>query len=205
MDINTLLVQGLTLGLAANILPGPMMIFSLSQIIKRGTLSEMIIQFGATAINIVRIALAFMLFSVLPQNEILFGLLSLFGAIFLLYMAYGNFTYKSDIQVPATVTDNPFLQGVLGNILNAAAYIFWLTVGGPIILSAGSIANGLSFALGFLISITLCGIIIALVAGRIKVYLASNYYVYVIRLLGIVLIIFAVLFFKQALSHFSIS
>lgn len=205
MELNYLL-QGIALGAAAGLLPGPVMMFSLAQVIKSSVWSGFKVQLGATFMDIVRILITFFLFSLLPQNETLIGVISFVGGLFLLYMAYGNFTYKPQLQLEKQVVTNPLAQGMLGNILNSSAYIFWLTVGGPIIIQAsrnGANFGGISFALGFLISITAIGGIIALLAGRIKVYLASKYYTYVIRGLGLVIVFFALLFFKQAYLYIS--
>lgn len=196
------LVQGLVLGSAAGILPGPVMMFSLSQVLKNSTWSGFKVQLGATLIDIVRIIITIFLFSYLPHDKLLVGIISFVGGLFLLYMAWNNFRYQPNFEVPDKIASNPLAQGALGNILNTSAYIFWLTVGGPIMLAANnsgaSWGGVILFALGFLIAITVLGAVIAILAGRIKRYLSSIYYTYTIRALGLVLIIFAVLFFKQA-------
>lgn len=198
------LLQGLALGFAAGILPGPVMMFAISQVIKKGAWAGVKVQFGATAMDIIRIIVTIFLFSYLPQNKLLIGSIAFVGGLFLLYMAYGNFIFKPEFDVSEAIVTKPVLQGMLGNILNAAAYVFWLTVGGPIILAAnisGSRWAVLLFAIGFLVTITGIGTAVALLADRAKHYLSSKYYVYTIRALGLVLIVFATLFFKQAYHY----
>lgn len=193
--------QGILLGITAGVLPGPVMMFSLAQVIKVSAWSGFKVQLGATMMDIVRILIVFLLFSYFPFSDAFAGAIALLGAIFLLYMAYGNFTYQPKTEDSSVEIGNPIWQGIIGNISNASAYIFWFTVGGPIILksnAAGSYDGSILFALGFLLAITAIGGLIAGLAGKVKEYLASKYYLYFIKFLGVVLIVFALLFFNQA-------
>lgn len=207
MDLNIgFLLQGLILGAVAGIMPGPVMMFILSQVLKKGVLAGIKVQVGATLLDVVRILITFFLFSYLPQNQYLIGSIAFVGGIFLLYMAYGNFTYKPQLENSNSFVAKPLLQGMLGNILNAAAYVFWLTVGGPIILSAQSagLVSVLIFAVSFLVSIFGINLVVILLAGRVKVYLSSKYFVYTIKGLGLILVIFAVIFFNQSYHYFAL-
>ncbi len=199
------LSQGLLLGAAAGILPGPVMMFSIAQVLKNDTWSGFKVQLGATLMDIVRILIVFSLFSFLPQNQYLIGSISFLGGVFLLYMASSNFNYQPKLDNSSSKISNPIYEGMMGNILNSAAYVFWLTVGGPIILTAnqtGLYLSGFMFALGFLISITFIGGLVAFFAGSVRQYLASHYYIYIIRVLGVVIIFFAALSFNQAYQYF---
>jgi threonine/homoserine/homoserine lactone efflux protein len=205
MDTNlSYLLQGLAFGLLAGILPGPVMMFAIGQVIKKGAFEGIKVQLGATMLDVVKIILAFALFSVLPVSDTLLGIIAIMGSIFLLYMAYGNFTYQPQLEIPRGITSLPLTQGILGNILNAASYVFWFTVGGPLMIAAQKAGNNVTvifFVLGFLLSITAIGIAVAFLASRIKYYLSSAYYIYAIKALGIVLVIFSLLFLKQAINY----
>lgn len=199
--INTLPVQGFILGAIAGALPGPVTMFILAQVIKSGSWAGLKVQLGATGMDVVRISLVFLLFGYITYNSKLAGIIAALGGLYLLYMSYGNFVYKTGLSESRSSISNPYLQGVVGNISNASAYIFWFTVGGPIILQSARSGNKIGsmfFALGFLLAITIIGALIAILAGRIKTFLSTKSYLYIIKFLGLVLVMFAFLFFRQS-------
>jgi threonine/homoserine/homoserine lactone efflux protein len=93
-------------------------------------------------------------------------------------------------------------KGIITNVLNPHPYLFWITVGAPTIVK-GYRVNLLSvvfFILGFYLFLVGSKIMIALVFDRYKTFLKSDTYVYLIRTLGFVLLVFSVLFFKEGLN-----
>ncbi len=79
------------------------------------------------------------------------------GGLFILYLAWGAFRADStdtSIQTPAVDKRSGLtgaLQGAAMNALNPAPYIFWGTVGGPLLLNGWRISPwiGASFLIGF--------------------------------------------------------
>ena len=92
-----------------------------------------------------------------------------------------------------------FKKGLLANFLNPNPYLFWITIGAPTIVRALDI-NVVSAAL-FIVFMYLClvgsKILVALVVGKSKRFLKSKNYIYTIRILGVILILFAFIFVKQ--------
>ena len=58
------------------------------------------------------------------------------------------------------------------------------------------------FILSFYFSLVGSEIMVAFVTGRSRYFLKSRNFIYTIRALGLVLLIFAALFFKNALGYF---
>jgi|GEM_PF-2738618 len=182
------------------------MVIIIARALQDGWKTGITISLGALAIDIIRVLSAVFILGILPRTNAVFRIIDVAGALFLLYMAYTAFTYKPSLVLPSAERRGVLL-GMVGNLLNPSAYLFWLTVGGPIMLAArnsGSSLGEVGFASGFLLAVTAVNIFVALLAGKIRSYMDSVYYKYVLGALGLVLVVFACLFLKQA-YHFLIA
>jgi len=102
--------------------------------------------------------------------------------------------------------DNALLRGITTNLLNPNTYMFWLTIGGPRILESAQvhISATILFILGFYTMLVGSKTAVAIVVDRSKTLVKSKYYAYIIRALGIVLIVFALTFVRDALEYVGI-
>lgn len=162
--------------------PGPDNIFVLVQSIANGKKYGLATVVGLMTGCIVHTTLvAFGVSEVLKRNESLFFIIKLFGAIYLLYLAYQ--VYKSDAKI-AFSTDNVqqkttfqlFKTGFWMNVLNPKVTIFFLAFF-PQFLFSDSISNVLQFyVLGGLFILTSFTIFssIALLAGNIANYTQNH-------------------------------
>jgi threonine/homoserine/homoserine lactone efflux protein len=80
--------------------------------------------------------------------------------------------------------------------------MFWLTVGGPRILESAQvhISAMILFIIGFYMMLIGSGTVVAIVVDKSQNLVKGKYYVYVIRILGIVLIVFASFFVRDFLE-----
>ena len=60
------------------------------------------------------------------------------------------------------------------------------------------------FILGFYVCLVGSKVLVAIVVGKSRRFLRSTHYIYVIRFLGIVLLIFAALFIQDSLQYFGL-
>ena len=96
--------------------------------------------------------------------------------------------------------------GAVVNALNPHPYLFWVTVGVPMILKVRQvdpIAPWL-FILGFYVFLVGSKVFIALIVGRFRTFLEGKVYLYIMRGLGVVLAGFAVYLFWDALVRFGV-
>jgi threonine/homoserine/homoserine lactone efflux protein len=86
--------------------------------------------------------------------------------------------------------------------LNPHTYLFWLSVGSPIVLETlkTDASATVLFLLGFYTFLIGSMTFVALVVDRSKSLVNSKYYSYVIRVLGIVLILFALAILTEGLK-----
>ncbi|MPM81327.1 hypothetical protein SDC9_128379 [bioreactor metagenome] len=79
------------------------------------------------------------------------------------------------------------------NLLSPHPYLFWLTVGSPIIVKAymQGLTYAAAFVMCFYLSLIGAKIILAIVVNRSRSFLEGKMYIYIMRVLGFVLMFFA--------------
>jgi threonine/homoserine/homoserine lactone efflux protein len=143
-----------------------------------------------------------MVISRLSHYHTALGILTLAGGLFLLYLAYENITYSTKNEI-STVQIKTFSKGIIANFFSPHPYLFWILIGGPILLKAREInlIIPLLFVITFYIMLVGSKILIALLTNGLKNILQSKTFIYFIRSLGVVLIIFSVLLFIDAVNY----
>ena len=162
--------------------PGPDNIFVLTQSIVNGKKQGFATVFGLMTGCIIHTSLvAFGVSAIIKNNENIFLLLKVFGASYLLYLAYK--VYQSDAQITFS-TENVqkkskiqlFKTGFLMNVLNPKVTIFFLAFF-PQFLFSKDLSVVLQFyILGFifiLVSFVIFGSI-AFLGGKISTYIQQN-------------------------------
>ena len=92
-------------------------------------------------------------------------------------------------------------KGALVNFLNPSPYLFWLTVGGPKVVEAWmhSAFTAVWFLVGFYMCLVGSKMLMAIVAARSKQLLAGKLYRYVMRILGVALIVLGFVLLQEGL------
>jgi len=200
-EISAALGAGLVLGLTAGLSPGPLMTLVLAQTLRHGARDGLLVAAAPLLTDVPIILLALLLLSRLADSAMLLAGIGLIGGLYILYLAYR--TYHSG---PLTMLDRDsspgsLLQGVLVNALSPHPYLFWATVGAPIVFRAGAVdpAAPWLFLGGFYLLLVGSKIGIALLVGRYRTRLAAGVYPYLMRLLAAALLIFALLLIHDAL------
>ena len=161
------LLQGTGYGFSAAAQPGPFQAYLISQTLARGWRHAFPAAFAPLVSDGPIIALCVLVLSQVPQW--LQRGLYLAGGCLLLYLALG--AYRNwrlyDLGAPAASAEagRGLLHAALMNALSPGPYIYWTLVTGPILLRGWreSPAMGLSFLLGFYVSIVLSLLLIVAV------------------------------------------
>jgi len=132
----------------------------------------------------------------IAADRLVIGVISLFGAAFLTYLGVTNLRAKIGEFEPKATGGNALVRGIVTNLLNPSTYMFWLTIGGPTILESAQvhISATVLFILGFYVTLIGSNVAVVMIVGKSRTLAKSRYYAYVIRVLGIVLIVFAASF-----------
>ncbi|WP_293294269.1 LysE family translocator [Allomuricauda sp.] len=177
-----ILIGFLVSSIALALSPGPDNIFVLAQSISNGTKAGMATVFGLVSGCLVHTTLlAFGVSEIIKRSDALFFAIKLFGAVYLLFLAYK--VYQSDASImldkegqPAKSPRNLFWTGFTMNVLNPKVTIFFLAFF-PGFLFSDTLDTVIQFyALGllFMLSALLVFGTIAFLAGSISNYLTRN-------------------------------
>ncbi|WP_228235410.1 LysE family translocator [Allomuricauda sp. M10] len=168
--------------LALALSPGPDNIFVLTQSISNGVKSGLATVYGLVSGCLVHTTLlAFGVSEVIKRSDTLFFAIKLFGALYLLFLAYKVFRSDDTIllnkeMTPSKSAKKLFMTGFTMNVLNPKVTIFFLAFF-PGFLFSDTLNNVLQFyVLGLLFM--LCALIVfsllAVLAGSISKYLTTH-------------------------------
>jgi threonine/homoserine/homoserine lactone efflux protein len=140
----------------------------------------------------------------LSEANLILGLISLTGAVFLSLLGYESLRAKGlDLDRPQPPRRSSVLKGALANVLSPYPYLFWFTVGGPLMTKSMSsgIAGPLSFVVTFYLMLVGSKVLLAVLVGRSKHILHGRVLVIVLRVLGVLLILLAIQLLGDGLTR----
>jgi threonine/homoserine/homoserine lactone efflux protein len=199
----TALASGALLGLFCGLAPGPLLALVLAQTLRHGPREGCKIALTPLITDAPVIALALALAARLAQLRPLLGIVSIAGGAFLLYLAWDGFR-------PARVTgeapaDRPrsWFKGIVTNLLNPHPWLFWLTVGAATLAKAMAQSRlvAAAFLCGFYLLLVGSKVLLVLLAARSRDFLAGRPYQVVMRVLAVMLALFAFLLFREGWQH----
>lgn len=189
-------VSGVLLGLSAGLSPGPLLALVFTETIRFGTAGGVRVSLAPLISDAPIVAVSFWVLSRFSDVEPLLGVISLCGGAFLAYLAWESLAFEGTEVQASPERSRSLRKGVLANFLNPNPYLFWFSIGSPILLRAAQ--AGAVHAAGFLgaFYLMLVGSKMALAVGlgRSRNLLKRRWYVYTIRGLGTVLAGFALWF-----------
>jgi len=204
MDI--FLSAGITLGLSAGFSPGPLSTLVISHSLRYGTREGIKVAMAPFITDVPIVLLSVFVMAQLHDSKTAFGIISMIGAAVLFYLAYESFRVDK-VSVETDAADSrSVLKGSLVNFLSPNPYLFWLTIGGPKVVEAwmDSAVAAVEFLVGFYVCLVGCKVIMAIVAARSKHLLDGKAYRYLMRFLGVALIILAFVLLKEGLVFLSV-
>ncbi len=197
---------GLGLGLAAGFAPGPLSTLVLSLSLRHGAREGILAAMAPLVTDTpVVIASLFALFSLSRAGWVL-GLLSLAGGLFAAWLGVGGMRYAGGRDEPSAPAPRSLRQGITANFLSPHPYVFWLTIGAPLVVGAWQKRplGAVLFLLLFYVSLVGSKVAMALAAGRTRALVSGRTRVAVVRVLGLLLLAFAILFIRDGLRRLSV-
>ena len=196
---------GVVFGLAAGLMPGPLLALVIQQTLRHGPREGIKVAAAPLLTDLPIVAAALFALNRLVDADGVLGAISLLGAAFLSCLAYESVTTDLAAHAGPATTPRSLQKGVAANLLNPHPYLFWLTVGAPILWHAW--ATSPVNAAGFLVAMYGCLVgskmLLALLVGRGRTVLTSRAYVLLVRALGVMLLVFALLFLRDGLRYLS--
>ena len=196
------LASGLLLGITCGLSPGPLMALVLLQALRHGTREGCKVACVPllSDLPMVVVALAFALHAAQIQRAL--GIICLLGSVFILFLAVESFR-PARLESAKAQPPNSLLKGTLVNLLSPYPWLFWLTIGTGILAQAikESWVVVAVFLGVFYFGLVGSKLVIAVMAGRSRQFLGGRAYRVVMGLLGMLLGVFAALFFRQGLLY----
>lgn len=198
---------GIVLGLTAGISPGPLLTLVISETIMYGRKEGIKIAIAPILSDLPIILLCLFLLSQIPEQSSIIGIISFSGATFLLYLAYKHITYSNTSIKLEKSKPYSFKKGFIANLLNPHPYIFWFTLGPAILNKALQVNTGAAIIFFGLFYICLVGskILVSILVEKSKQFLQNKIYIYIIRFLGLILVLFAIYFIREGLNLLDIT
>ncbi len=187
--------------MSAGFAPGPLLTLVVAQTLKHDTREGVRVAVAPLITDLPIIVAALLILSRLTHFRYLLGGISFFGGMYVLYLAYES------LQTEPVVLDIPcgaphsFRKGALINALNPHPYLFWTTVGAPLMLQAwpDNRFSPLVFMASFYIFLVGSKLFLVFLVGRSRTFLMSRGYLWIMRLLGVFLGLSAVVLMRGAL------
>ncbi|MDK2820060.1 MAG: hypothetical protein PWP31_25 [Clostridia bacterium] len=199
--MTSFLIGGLIFGLSAGLSPGPLFTFVITQTLKHNIKEGIKVALSPLATDILIIFIGYFLLSKLRELNFFLGIISLLGGLSVLYLSYESLKTKPVSLEIDNSNPGSLKKGMIINALNPHPYLFWFTVGVPIIINAKntSFLLALGFIINFYLALIGSKVLIAILVDKSKNFLTSKWYIYVMRILGVLLFIFALLLIKNSL------
>lgn len=141
--------------------------------------------------------------SYMQNTEFLLAIISFAGAIFLIYLGIQTIKIKG-FSIEGKERSNAALKkGMITNILSPHPYMFWLLVGTPLLFKAyqSALMQAVYFLIGFYLLLISSKMLLAIISEKSRKFMQSRVYVSVMRILGLVLLVFAAILLTDALAY----
>lgn len=191
-----LLFAGILLGIYAGLSPGPMLLLVVSQTIKHDFKEGLKVAFAPLISDIPIIIISLIIISFLEGYKSILGIIFILGGLYLVYLAYESFKFKP-LDVDVEVSNLKSLRkGVTLNLINPSPYIFWITIGSPIIIPAYMVnpVAPFEFIISFYIFLVGAKICVAYITGRSREFVTGKFYLHIMNILGVLISIFAIIY-----------
>jgi len=196
-----LAIAGIMLGVVEGIKPGPLLTTVIKETLTNGFKGGIRAASAPFFTDGPLILFSIFMAGWIANQPLVFCGIAILGAIFLTRMGMECFNPEiPDIDSTDVDLNQSFKKGILTNLLNPNAYIFWLLIGGPLMATVADsepIAP-FAYAISFLISIVLVKITIAYFFSKAQVNLSSDRYLLTLKICGLAMFIFAGSFLYKA-------
>ena len=199
----TYLTMGAVFGLTAGISPGPLLTLVISETLRNNKTEGVKIALAPLITDIPIVLLTIFILSKMTSSDIILGLISILGGIFIAYLGYDSIRSKGieiDVQ---NLKPKSIRKGIIVNILSPHPYIFWLMVGAPITVKAyqASPVAAFVFIIAFYVMLIGSKISIAMIVDKSRAVLKNKVFIWTLRILGLVLLIFTIFLNKEGMNY----
>jgi threonine/homoserine/homoserine lactone efflux protein len=205
-EIITYLAMGAVFGLTAGISPGPLLTLVISETLRHSRAEGVKIAIAPLITDIPIVSLTIFLLSSMTGSGIVLGIISVLGGMFIAYLGFESIRSRGLGVETSQARPKSIRKGILVNMLSPHPYVFWLTVGAPVTLRAyqSSHVGAFAFIMAFYTLLVGSKISVALLVDKSKALLKQRVYIWTLRILGLVLMVFAIYLIREGLNYFGL-
>ncbi len=202
----SLLVTGALFGLSGGLSPGPLLMLVITESLKHGTGAGIKVAMAPLITDAPILLLAVTVVSQLKDIHFVLGLISLGGACYLVYLGYESVVFRGAELATDGSRPKSLKKGIIANFLNPSPYLFWFSIGAPIVIKAAGVRplGPVIFICGLYLLLVGSKVVVAVLTAKSRRFLKSRGYVFTIRILGIVLLLFAAVFARDGLRFLGV-
>ena len=168
---------GLSLGLGAGLAPGPLLALVIRTALQDGAAAGVRVAFSPLVTDVPIILVAVLLAASLPEEVL--GVLGIVGGAFVVWLGIEALREEpgpAEAVAGAAAPQRDLLRGALTNALSPHPWVFWLTVGAPILAKGGAADFVLFLAAFYLLLIgTKVALAMGIGAGRERLMEGRGY------------------------------
>jgi len=196
------LATGTILGLSAGIAPGPLLALVISETLRHDMKAGVKVALAPIISDLPIVALTLYILAKLSAFNIILGTISLTGGFVLLYMGYESLVTKGVNLSSRNLKPQSLKRGIIVNVLNPHPYLFWISIGAPTTIKAWdqSVFSAVAFIGSFYLLLVGSKILVAVLVGRYRSFLTGRFYIYTMRVLGLILFVFALVLFRDGMN-----
>lgn len=204
----TPLLTGLSLGFGAGVSPGPLTTLVLTTTLERGFSAGLRVAIAPLLTDAPIILVCVLLVSALPDGFATF--LALGGGLYVGYLGlhtlYDARQARLEIAKNVAPPRQDIWRGFLVNLLSPNPWLFWLSVGSPVLTTAWrtTLLGAFGFLAGFYLLLVGSKIGVAWAVAGGRHYLTETAYRWLLAGSGLLLIFFGGVLLKQALLAFTL-
>ncbi|MGC9323466.1 MAG: LysE family translocator [Desulfomonilia bacterium] len=195
------LLSGVVLGLSAGLAPGPLLTLVIVETVRHGTRAGIKVSFSPLVTDVPIVCASIFIISRISEFMFALGIVSLFGAVFVAYLGVESLRVSGIDMHEDRATEHSLMKGVITNFLNPHPYLFWISVGAPMIVEGWGkdIFSAGLFMIAFYVLLVGSKVMLALGAGQARAFLLGRAYTVCMKILGGLLVICALLLAREAL------
>ena len=205
-SIWVIFTMGFLMGAPSGISPGPMLILIISEAMRHGIRAGVKVAIIPLLTDLPVVLSSGFLFTQISEMNFLLGVISLIGFVFLFYLGSKNIR-SANVEI-SDYTPPPLLlkEIIFANLLNPNPYLFWFTVGAPLMVRSfqQTLILGVVFLFSFYLGLVGIKIMLAIVAEKSRSFLQGIWYRRIMQFLGFTLIVFAFYMLRDCLIYFDI-
>lgn len=194
----TELLLGAGIGWAAGITPGPLHTLIIVTAVQRGFRAGVSVAVAPPIADLPVIPIS--LLAVGAMSDGVVRLLSLAGGLFVVWLGIDTVRTARRGEAATALAGSDMAKGIVTNLLSPYPWLFWFTVGAPILVTAwgGAPLRALAFLAGFYGTLVGAKVVVAWLASHGRRLLGTPWYVRLVAGSGILLIAMGVILMRQA-------